>query len=169
MVNIDCFKSHIDEVWIWKHCFLWRQLIEQILMNRDKNYCARGFFFSFSFFWPGVILLFLKFDAWNYLECEPCRFGRIHHSFQSGSSTRISSCSLSSVKQFMGFTWTAIYFIWTTHAYKSYHSVCAASYTPKLTTCFIRVLEDWATVNWLSSAYLDVSLMVAVTFKSFSC
>jgi hypothetical protein len=30
-------------------------------------------------------------------------------------------------------------------------------------------LEDWATVNWLSSAYLDVSLMVAVTFKSFSC
>jgi hypothetical protein len=32
-------------------------------MNRDKNYCARGFFFSFSFFWPGVILLFLKFDA----------------------------------------------------------------------------------------------------------
>jgi len=46
-----CFKSHMDEVWIWKHCFLWRQLIEQILMNRDKNYCARGFFFSFFLAW----------------------------------------------------------------------------------------------------------------------
>lgn len=44
MVSYGYFKSHMDEVWIWKHWSLWRQLIEQILMNRDRN-CCQGFLF----------------------------------------------------------------------------------------------------------------------------